>query len=117
MEVESTKPPSIIRNSRVVCKAPDGVKRPSNVCDICVTANTNTRSKNSSAYVTRLCRLGTIGRNSAPRRLSRAMASLSAGLAFRHPGLQRQRVKHATHLTLQRLINDLVLLDPGFAAE
>src|SRR6266851_7300255 len=40
-----------------------------------------------------------------------------APLALRHPGLQRQRVKHAAHLALQRLIDDLVLLDAGFAAE
>ena len=33
----------------VVCTAPSGVKRPSKVCEIWVTAKTNTRSKNSSA--------------------------------------------------------------------
>src|ERR1700694_4901331 len=38
-------------------------------------------------------------------------------LALRHPGLQRQRVEYAAHLPLQRLIDDLVLLDAGFAPE
>src|ERR1700682_2249150 len=38
-------------------------------------------------------------------------------LTLRHAGLQRQRVKYAAHLALQRLIDDLVLLDAGFAAE
>ena len=33
----------------VVCSAPNGVNRTSSVCDICVTAKTNTRSKKSSA--------------------------------------------------------------------
>ena len=78
IEVESTSPPSIsansrirtgvisglsqlviqevktqthhtARNSRVVCSTPSGVKCASSVCEICVTAKTNTRSKNSSA--------------------------------------------------------------------
>jgi hypothetical protein len=31
--------------------------------------------------------------------------------------LQRKRVQHAAHLALQRLIDDLVLLDAGFSAE
>src|SRR4051812_30095884 len=35
----------------------------------------------------------------------------------RHAGLQRQGVQFAAHLTLQRLIDQLVLLHPGFAAE
>src|SRR6202035_4456503 len=39
------------------------------------------------------------------------------GLALRYPGLQRQRVQYPAHLALQRLVDDLVLLDPGFAAE
>src|ERR1700682_2500838 len=38
-------------------------------------------------------------------------------LTLRHAGLQRQRVKYSAHLALQRLIDDLVLLDAGFAAE
>src|ERR1700681_2609364 len=38
-------------------------------------------------------------------------------LTLRHAGLQRQRVKYAAHLALQRSIDDLVLLDAGFAAE
>src|SRR6202171_4971739 len=38
-------------------------------------------------------------------------------LTLRHAGLQRQRVKYSAHLSLQRLIDDLVLLDAGFAAE
>src|ERR1700676_2196465 len=58
-----------------------------------------------------------MGRNSAPRSLSPAMSPLPAGLALRYPGLQRQRVQHPAHLALQRLVDDLVLLDPGFAAE
>jgi len=33
------------------------------------------------------------------------------GLAFRHPGLQGQRVQHTAHLATQRLVDDLVLLD------
>ena len=36
---------------------------------------------------------------------------------FRHAGLQRQRVQHAAHLSLQRLIDDLMLLHPRFAAK
>ena len=33
------------------------------------------------------------------------------------PGLQRQGVQHAAHLALERLVDQLVLLDPGFALE
>src|SRR5437763_15416878 len=36
---------------------------------------------------------------------------------FRHPGLQGQGVQRAAHLALKSLVNDLVLLNPGFAAE
>src|SRR4029077_19940966 len=89
IEVESTSPPSVsensnnrtgvfsgssqlviqevetqthqtARNSSVACNIASGVKWPSSVCDICVTAKTKTRSKNSSAYVTRLCWFGTV---------------------------------------------------------
>src|SRR6476620_7205221 len=43
---------------------------------------------------------------------------LPAGLlAFRHPGVQRQRVEQSAPLALERCGNDLVLLDPGLAAE
>src|SRR5436190_10452688 len=36
---------------------------------------------------------------------------------FRHTSLQRQGVQRATHLALQGLVNDLMLLNPGLAAE
>ncbi len=39
--------------SSSVCAPPTGVKLPISRCDSCVTANTNTRSKNSSILVTR----------------------------------------------------------------
>src|SRR5260370_11552239 len=51
------------------------------------------------------------------RRVPCPPPSSPAPLALRHPGLQRQRVKHPAHLATQRLIDDLVLLDAGFAAE
>ena len=104
----------------MTCTTPSGVKWRSSACEICVTAKTNTRSKNSSTLVTRLCWCGTITRNIAPRGLSapssppsRRQVSATSG----YPGLQRQRVQHAAHLALQRLIDDLVLLHAGLAAE
>src|SRR5258706_8073591 len=45
------------------------------------------------------------------------LASLRRPGSARYPGLQRERVEHATHLASQRLVDDLVLLDAGFAAE
>src|ERR1700694_4384640 len=45
------------------------------------------------------------------------MAPCPPDLSLGYPGLQRQGVKHAAHLALQRLIDNLVLLDAGFAAE
>src|SRR3954462_1390334 len=38
-----------------VCKAPLSDRGSANECESCVTANTNTRSKNSSTLVTRAC--------------------------------------------------------------
>ena len=37
-------------------------------------------------------------------------------LSLRRAGLQRQRMELASHLGLERLIDDLVLLDARFAA-
>ncbi len=36
---------------------------------------------------------------------------------LRHAGLQRQRMQHAAHLALQRLIDNLVLLNARLAAK
>ena len=38
-------------------------------------------------------------------------------LRFRRAGLQRQRVQLASHLAFQGRIDDLMLLDAGFAAK
>src|SRR5579871_5182361 len=46
-----------------------------------------------------------------------AAAAACTGLTLRRPGLQRERMQLAAHLGLERLVNQLVLLDPGFAAE
>src|SRR6516165_3575591 len=43
--------------------------------------------------------------------------AVGEALALRCAGLQRQRVQLAAHLALERLVDDLVLLDAGFAAE
>src|SRR6185312_12491290 len=53
-------------------------------------------------------------------RLRHAPLPALAGLSYtsvRHAGLERQRVEHAAHLSLQRLVNDLVLLHPRLAPE
>ena len=42
---------------------------------------------------------------------------LNCRSGFRHAGLQRQRVQRAAHLAFERLVDDLVLLHPRFAAE
>src|SRR3954469_17885768 len=41
----------------------------------------------------------------------------SGRLPLRGAGLQRQRVQLAAHVTLERLVNNLMLLRPRFAAE
>src|SRR6266481_9334193 len=62
-----------------------------------------------------------MARNSAPRGLSAVLSTVLStvmgGLAVRHSGLQCQRMQDAAHLAAQRLIDDLMLLDAGLAAE
>src|SRR5580704_5165362 len=43
--------------------------------------------------------------------------SAAACSGFRRAGLQRQRMQLAAHFGLERLVDDLVLLDSGFAAK
>ena len=45
------------------------------------------------------------------------LARPSHRLALGGAGLQGKRMQLAAHLGLERLIDDLVLLDPGFAAK
>src|SRR5204863_1713084 len=100
----------------VASSTPSGVKFASRKCEIWVIANTNTRSKNNSTLVTRLCACGPRSRSKDPL-VGANKSPLFQGLRLRYAGLQRQRMEYAAHLALQRLIHDLVLLDPGLAPE
>src|SRR6266567_1014045 len=48
---------------------------------------------------------------------AKLLSSSGPRSAFRRAGLQRQRVQLAAHVTLERLIDHLMLLDAGLAAE
>src|ERR1700688_2642538 len=64
------------------------------------------------------CRRSVVMEHGFPRAGSREEWPLAAACSgVRRAGLQRQRVQLADHLGLERLVDDLVLLDSGFAAK
>src|SRR5580704_7535067 len=66
---------------------------------------------------TAMLRAPGIGAWSSTHATPRRMPPVAARLGFRRTGLQRQRVELAAHFAFQRLVDDLVLLDSGFAAK